>query len=145
MDANARLPTEPTELADYLARASPDPYGHAVALADAAEEAHDPLWRSIAAAAGRILKARGYAPAKVPFDGELRQQINALARCSILPGTWDKRFVRDLAALPAGSQISPRQAQMIARLLHRYRRQLRPNRWGLGGGAGGGQSPGAAT
>jgi hypothetical protein len=77
----------------------------------------------------------GDSPAeKLPFDGELREQINALARCTMLPGSWDKRFVRDLQAFPDGCRITPRQAEMISKLLHRYRRQLRPNRWGLGGG-----------
>ena len=49
------------------------------------------------------------------------ERAAALARCSFLPGSWDKRFVRDVASLKTHT---PLQAANIDRLAWKYRRQL---------------------
>lgn len=58
--------------------------------------------------------------------GLTRSRALALARCTMLPGSWDKRFARDMAALAAArdSTISPTQAANIDRLAWKYRRQM---------------------
>jgi hypothetical protein len=56
-----------------------------------------------------------------------RRVAAALGHCSFLPGSWDKRFARDLAAA-AGSDPEPEfseaQRAHLLRLAHKYRRQL---------------------
>ena len=49
----------------------------------------------------------------------------ALAGLSYLPGTWDKRFTRDVAAIvAAGRELTEKQAASVERLAWKYRRQL---------------------
>lgn len=51
----------------------------------------------------------------------------ALGRCSFPPGSWDKRFARDLASVAERSPeiaYTERQAAHLLRLAHKYRRQL---------------------
>ena len=58
---------------------------------------------------------------------EERAIAEALSRCTFLPGCWDKRFARDMAAHAArkpDEPISERQAAHLLRLSHKYRRQL---------------------
>jgi hypothetical protein len=62
----------------------------------------------------------------LPFTVEQREQIARLARCTMFPGSWDKRFVRSLRDAPADYLISAAQAKSIDLLYHRYRRQLTP-------------------
>jgi hypothetical protein len=45
-------------------------------------------------------------------------------RVTFLPGSWDKRFVRDLSALGPWDVLTPKQIQQIERLAFRYRKQL---------------------
>lgn len=52
------------------------------------------------------------------------QLIQALARCSMLPGTFDKRFTHDLAEKPRGYALSDRQDEFVRRLAYKYRKQL---------------------
>ncbi len=66
---------------------------------------------------------------------EQRAKLARLARCRFLPGSWDKRFVRDLQGLAVDCeaadevpQITLAQAEQIDRLYHRYRRQINPKR-----------------
>lgn len=50
-----------------------------------------------------------------------------LGRCTFLPGSWDKRFARDIAALAEHSpdkDLTDRQAAHLLRLTHKYRRQM---------------------
>ena len=51
----------------------------------------------------------------------------ALEACSFLPGSWDKRFARNMAAksrhAPAGDFTEKQRVHLI-RLAHRYRRQI---------------------
>jgi hypothetical protein len=58
-------------------------------------------------------------------DEDELTMARALAGCSFTPGTWDKRFARDLAAqLRATEQITQAQAENLRRMVHRYRRQI---------------------
>jgi hypothetical protein len=53
------------------------------------------------------------------------KRAKALASLSYLPGTWDKRFTRDVAAIvAAGRELTEKQAQNVERLAWKYRRQL---------------------
>jgi hypothetical protein len=56
-----------------------------------------------------------------------RQIALALARCTFLPGSWQKRFARDMAAMATHAPdhpLSERQTAWLIRLAHTYRRQL---------------------
>jgi hypothetical protein len=51
--------------------------------------------------------------------------IQALARkVTFLPGSWDKRFVRDLSALGEFDLLTVKQSNQVERLAFRYRKQL---------------------
>lgn len=58
---------------------------------------------------------------------EQRRLILRLSRCTFLPGSYEKRFVRSMVAL-AHSKDNPdlteKQAAFLARVSQRYRRQL---------------------
>jgi hypothetical protein len=53
-----------------------------------------------------------------------RETLRLLARCTMMPGGWDKRFVANLAAKPDDYELSPRQAEWVVALGYRYRRQI---------------------
>ena len=56
-----------------------------------------------------------------------RQIALALAGCTFLPGSWQKRFARDMAATATHAPdhpLSERQTAWLIRLAHIYRRQL---------------------
>ncbi len=50
-----------------------------------------------------------------------------LRRCSFLPGSWDKRFARDIGFVaehhPA-KELTERQSKCLDNLVHKYRRQI---------------------
>ncbi len=51
--------------------------------------------------------------------------IQALShRVTFLPGSWDKRFVRDMATLGEYDLLTPKQQTQIERMAYRYRVQL---------------------
>lgn len=50
--------------------------------------------------------------------------IQALARCSFQPGSWPKRFVRDLASYPPDKDLTEKQQAALARVAWHYRKQL---------------------
>ena len=52
-----------------------------------------------------------------------RYRLEHLSHCRMLPGSYDKRFVRSLLSGDT-DKLSERQLAEIARLDHRYRRQL---------------------
>jgi hypothetical protein len=58
-----------------------------------------------------------------------RDQVLRLQRCAMV-APWDRRFVRSLARSLAlsrdglGGALTPKQADMLDTLCHRYRRQL---------------------
>lgn len=49
--------------------------------------------------------------------------LGQLSRCMFLPGSWDKRFVRDVSAYPADHELTDKQAAALHKLAYRYRRQ----------------------
>lgn len=49
--------------------------------------------------------------------------IGQLSRCRFQPGSWDRRFVRDLASFPREQELTEKQAAALARLAWRYRKQ----------------------
>ena len=57
------------------------------------------------------------------MTADQRDKLDRLGRCVMLPGSWDKRFVRDLKAKPDDYELSEKQADALASLWHRYRRQ----------------------
>lgn len=50
--------------------------------------------------------------------------IQALARCSFYPGSWVKRFVRDVSTYPREKELSEKQAAALAKVAWHYRKQL---------------------
>lgn len=55
--------------------------------------------------------------------------IRRLAKCTFYPGSWPKRFVRDMAARAEAEDwyavpLTPRQAAALVKVAHHYRRQL---------------------
>lgn len=57
------------------------------------------------------------------MDERHRQILAALYRCSLQPASFDKRFVRDLHEREKA--LSEKQAAVLEKLRHKYRRQLR--------------------
>jgi hypothetical protein len=55
---------------------------------------------------------------------EQRQKITDLKRCTFLPGSYSKRFVSDLHALPENALLTIRQAVYLDKLHYQYRRQI---------------------
>lgn len=52
-------------------------------------------------------------------------KINDLHQfCRFLPGSFDKRFVRDMSAKPHGYELSEKQAAFLDKTHHRYREQI---------------------
>lgn len=52
--------------------------------------------------------------------------IKMLSRCTFLPASFDKRFVRsmvDKANDPEPTPLTPKQDALLWRMVHRYRRQ----------------------
>lgn len=54
---------------------------------------------------------------------EQQKWIRELETCSFLPGSWEKRFVRDLATFPPEKELTQRQAAALRRTAWRYRKQ----------------------
>ena len=55
---------------------------------------------------------------------EQRRKLNLLNQCRFYPGSWDKRFVRNMHAESDDFEPSPRQAWSIDNLYYRYRKQI---------------------
>ena len=91
-------------------------------FSDLAEE-NGHAWIAEALRAGRI-----------PLDPCDRDAIEMLKCCTFLPGSWDKRFVRNLPNRvgtlthdyvdATNSSLTPRQYLLLWILCHRYRRQI---------------------
>lgn len=54
---------------------------------------------------------------------EQRRMLAELRTCTFGVGSWDKRFVRDLAGSPADYELTPRQEWALRRTYYRYRVQ----------------------
>lgn len=66
-----------------------------------------------------------------PISEEHAAKLRKLIRCNYCPGTWDKKFVRDVggALIDAEErgevfQASAAQVEQIDRLAQKYRRQI---------------------
>lgn len=61
-----------------------------------------------------------------PMSPDERRVALALATATMLPGSWGKRFARDMAERAADpkAQLSARQREWLWRLCHQFRRQL---------------------
>lgn len=59
----------------------------------------------------------------------------ALGMCRVLPATFERRFIARVAAAARDPlpEISDREALTVRRLVHRYRRQIRPDVVALAG------------
>lgn len=54
---------------------------------------------------------------------QLRQRA-ALLRCTFVPASHPKRFVRDVNALPERAVLTEKQAASLNRMAHAYRKQM---------------------
>jgi hypothetical protein len=63
---------------------------------------------------------------EVLLTDELYEAAQSLAtgRVTYCVGSWDKRFARDISALPSGSLITEKQRDQIWRMVWRYKRQI---------------------
>ncbi len=52
--------------------------------------------------------------------------INALTQVTMLPGSWDKRFVSKIVHTPTDKTLTESQNEWLYRLLYKYRRQTIP-------------------
>lgn len=48
----------------------------------------------------------------------------ALSLCRLLPGSWDKRFIRSICEKDINTPLSPEQRKHLWRIAKRYRRQI---------------------
>lgn len=55
---------------------------------------------------------------------EQREQIQLLSHCVMLPGSYEKRFVRDMSTKPDDEVLSEKQAAFLEKTFHRYRKQI---------------------
>lgn len=58
------------------------------------------------------------------MDNERQVKLKYLANCTFLPGSYPKRFVRDMATRPADYVPTIRQALYIDKLYYHYRKQI---------------------
>jgi hypothetical protein len=56
-----------------------------------------------------------------PITDRHREMLNKLAGATMLPGSFDKRFVRNLQG---ATGLSKKQAELVETMAHRYRRQV---------------------
>lgn len=59
------------------------------------------------------------------MDDERLRKVKYLANCTFLPGSYQKRFVRDMSTRPADYEPTIRQALFIDKLYFMYRRQIK--------------------
>ena len=53
-----------------------------------------------------------------------RDKLDWLIRCRFLPGSAEKRFVRQAHAAPDGHELTEKQAAWLEVIWHRYRAQV---------------------
>lgn len=58
------------------------------------------------------------------MDRKTRLMLDALHLCGFRPGSWEKRFVKDMYPLGPYDLLSPRQLQAVDSLYWHYRRQI---------------------
>jgi hypothetical protein len=52
------------------------------------------------------------------------EMLQGLRRCTFMPGSWDKRFVRDLASKPEDAELTEKQQEWVEKMAYKYRRQV---------------------
>lgn len=57
---------------------------------------------------------------RTPTSPEERIAVEALGRCAMIPGSWDKRFNRQLSP----DQLSDKERPQVWRMFIKYRRQI---------------------
>jgi hypothetical protein len=57
------------------------------------------------------------------MTNEQQRWIKQLAKCTFLPGSWVKRFVRDLASLGTYDLLTEKQTLALERTAWHYRKQ----------------------
>lgn len=61
------------------------------------------------------------------MDEEEKQAAQALAKCTYLPGSFEKRFARDMDSIARGEHptITAKQRVWLWKQVHRYRKQIK--------------------
>jgi uncharacterized protein (TIGR02996 family) len=83
---------------------------------------------------GKAEEAAAACRGRMLLDDADRMAAVALEGCTMLPRSWDKRFLRSViqpVACEAVNELSPKQRKMLWRLAHKYRRQIEPRNDGL--------------
>jgi hypothetical protein len=65
-------------------------------------------------------------PQRLPMTETEKDMLHRLSRCTFLPGSWEKRFVRNLhfTARSKKPTISPKQREWLVEIAYRYRNQI---------------------
>ena len=87
---------------------------------------------------------------RLPITQTEKDMLLSLSKCTFLPGSWEKRFVRNLhfTARSKKPTISPKQREWLVEIAHRYRNQIErqlspsPDALSRGRGQGGGVGEG---
>jgi hypothetical protein len=57
-----------------------------------------------------------------------REMVTLLNSCTFLPGSYDKKFVRDMGHIPDDQALTARQDRFLQTIFHRFRKQIGINR-----------------
>ena len=60
------------------------------------------------------------------MESETYTKIPKLTGCSFLPGSFEKRFVRQLSSLSPLATLTEKQLMLLGQIFYRYRKQLPP-------------------
>lgn len=52
------------------------------------------------------------------------RNLKRLSRCTFLPGSYEKRFVRNMLSVSQETVLTSKQKDYLNHLVHRYRKQL---------------------
>ena len=61
------------------------------------------------------------------MNEQQRKKVNELNRCTFLPGSYAKRFVRDMHSTPDDQELTVKQAYYLDKLYYNYRGQITRN------------------
>jgi len=79
------------------------------------------MMKRAAATKAKRAARRKTPPTRYAITTRQVEALQALSRCRFAPASYDKRFVR---YLKSATELTERQGEELARLAHRYRRQL---------------------
>lgn len=91
-----------------------------LANAVAVDRACDARSRSQDAAVAMVAGGEG----EREMTPDQREKIRRLGGCTMLPGSAEKRFVRDMAGKPDDYELTHKQVNWLGNIWHRYRVQL---------------------